>query len=59
MSKLPRTLSTEPLRRFKSYTAYKETGVEWLGEIPAHWKVKRLKNLATLNPEALAEETDP
>jgi len=24
------------------YSAYKDTGVDWLGEIPAHWEVKRL-----------------
>ena len=24
-------------RRFKPYPAYKDSGVEWLGEIPAHW----------------------
>ena len=24
----------------------KDSGVEWLGEIPAHWYVKRLKHLA-------------
>ena len=30
------------LRRFKPYPAYKDSGVEWLGEIPAHWEVKRL-----------------
>lgn len=37
----------------------KDSGVEWLGEIPAHWEVKRLKYLATLNPESLTEDTDP
>jgi type I restriction enzyme S subunit len=26
-------------RRFKPYPAYKDSGVEWLGEIPAHWEV--------------------
>lgn len=31
-------------RRFKPYPAYKDSGVEWLGEIPAHWEVKRLKD---------------
>ena len=46
-------------RRFRRYPAYKDSGVEWLGEIPAHWKVERLKYLATLNDEALAESTDP
>ena len=25
----------------------KDSGVEWLGEIPAHWEVKRIKNLCT------------
>jgi type I restriction enzyme S subunit len=33
------------LRRFKAYPAYKDSGVEWLGKIPAHWEVKRLWHL--------------
>ncbi len=37
----------------------KDSGVEWLGEIPANWEVKRLKYLATMNDEALPETTDP
>ena len=36
------------LRPFKPYPAYKPSGVEWLGEIPAHWEVKRLKYLSSL-----------
>jgi type I restriction enzyme S subunit len=31
----------EALRRFKPYPAYKDSGVEWLGEIPAGWEVKK------------------
>lgn len=31
--------------QWKPYPAYKDSGVEWLGEIPAHWEVKRLKHL--------------
>ena len=42
--------SAQPLRpvrpRFKPYPAYKDSGVEWLGGIPAHWEVKRLKFVA-------------
>jgi type I restriction enzyme S subunit len=30
------------LCRFKPYRAYKDTGVEWLGEIPTHWGIMRL-----------------
>lgn len=33
-------------QRFQSYPAYKDSGVEWLGEIPAHWEVRRLKSTA-------------
>ncbi len=37
----------------------KESGVEWIGEIPKHWEVKRLKNIASCNDESLTENTDP
>jgi len=45
VSETLRALRSEPLRRFKPYAAYKDAGVEWLGEIPAHWQVKPLKHL--------------
>ena len=28
---------------WKSYPAYKPSGIEWLGDVPEHWEVKRLK----------------
>jgi type I restriction enzyme S subunit len=27
------------------YPEYKPSGVEWLGEVPGHWDVIRLKNV--------------
>ena len=36
--------------RFKPYPAYKDSGVEWLGEIPAGWAVKRLRFVSESNP---------
>lgn len=30
----------------KKYAAYKPSGVDWLGEIPEHWKIKRFKFIA-------------
>ena len=30
-----------------SYPAYKDSGIEWLGDVPVHWEVKRLKNTAS------------
>lgn len=32
--------------RFRTYPAYKDSGAGWLGMIPAHWEVKRLKYAA-------------
>ena len=28
-------------RRFRPYPEYKDSGVEWLGEVPAHWEMKK------------------
>jgi len=37
-------------QNMKPYPAYKPSGIPWLGDIPAHWGVKRLKYLAEINP---------
>jgi type I restriction enzyme, S subunit len=36
-------------RRLKPYPAYKDSGVEWLGEIPAGWGAKPLKHLTAFS----------
>ena len=36
------------------YSEYKDSGVAWLGEVPGHWKVKRLKH----NLKLLTEKTE-
>ncbi|WP_176502647.1 restriction endonuclease subunit S [Cobetia sp. 5-11-6-3] len=33
---------------FKAYEEYKDSGVEWLGEVPSHWEISRIKFLAEL-----------
>ncbi|GAB1483361.1 restriction endonuclease subunit S [Treponema sp.] len=43
----------------KPYPKYKPSGVEWLGDVPEHWGVKKLKNQVTINDETLPETTDP
>jgi len=43
----------------KPYPAYKPSGIEWLGHIPAHWEVRRLKDWVTINRSVLPETTDP
>jgi type I restriction enzyme, S subunit len=59
VSRVGKRIDVAELRRFRPYPAYKNSGVEWLGQIPQHWNVRRLKHLAILNPESLAEDTDP
>jgi len=41
------------------YPAYKDSGVEWLGQVPEHWEVQRLKNWLGINRKTLPEDTDP
>ncbi|HMM47870.1 MAG TPA: restriction endonuclease subunit S [Thiobacillaceae bacterium] len=43
---------------FPRYSEYKDSGVDWLGEVPAHWKVKPVKAVATCNDDVLEESTD-
>ena len=44
--------------KYKPYCAYKPSGVEWLGEIPAHWEVKRLKYSAQLRNDKLVNKPE-
>jgi len=37
----------------------RDSGVEWLGEIPAHWGVVRLKDHVAMNQLVLPDDTDP
>ncbi len=31
-----------------AYPSYRDSGVEWLGEVPSHWEVRRVKDLAEI-----------
>ena len=46
------------VRTGKPYPAYRPSGVEWLGEVPAHWEVRRLKHWLNINELVLSEDTD-
>ena len=36
------------VRTDQPYPAYKPSGVEWLGDVPAHWEVKRVKHVSRI-----------
>ncbi|MCR9098937.1 MAG: restriction endonuclease subunit S [bacterium] len=37
------TLQHNDNHPFSPYPAYKDSGIEWIGEIPEHWEIKKLK----------------
>ncbi|MCI5180260.1 MAG: restriction endonuclease subunit S [Candidatus Electrothrix sp. AW3_4] len=42
----------------KPYLKYKDSGVEWIGEVPEGWDVKPLKYVAAINEKTLTDKTD-
>ena len=34
--------------RYRGYSEYRDSGVEWLGDVPTSWKLSRLKFMATI-----------
>ncbi|MEA3238385.1 MAG: restriction endonuclease subunit S, partial [Candidatus Bipolaricaulota bacterium] len=43
---------------FKAYPNYKDSGIEWLGQIPAHWESRRLKYGVALRNEKREADSD-
>jgi type I restriction enzyme S subunit len=41
----------------QTYEAYKETGIEWIGKIPKHWKIERLGDVSKVNIASLPANT--
>lgn len=46
-------------KKWQPYPTYKDSGVEWLGAIPEHWEVNKLKNVAFINLDTLNEDIQP
>lgn len=44
---------------FAKYDEMKDSEIEWVGEIPEHWHVKRLKFQIKMNEKNLNEKIDP
>jgi type I restriction enzyme, S subunit len=42
---------------FPRYPRYKDSGVEWLGEVPEHWEIRRLKQIAEVLPSNVDKKT--
>jgi len=47
------------MSKYKRYERYKDSGIEWIGEIPEHWGIIKLKFLSTIfKGKNLKELTD-
>jgi type I restriction enzyme S subunit len=48
------------MSHYKPYPAYKDSGVEWIGQVPEHWKIAQIKRISALNPKksTLSEDKD-
>jgi len=42
----------------RPYSSYKDSGIEWIGQIPSHWNIKRLKYLDKTIMGQSPESTD-
>lgn len=42
---------------WKPYPAYKDSGVEWLGEVPKHWEMRKIKHIAKVNLSNVDKKT--
>ena len=36
----------------------KDSGIEWIGMIPDHWELRRIKDVVSVNKDCLGEDTD-
>ncbi len=46
------------VRTGKPYAEYKPSGVKWLGDMPAHWRVRRLKSLVARIDQGVSPQAE-
>ena len=51
-------INTAVTKGLDTKVKYKPSGIEWLGDIPVHWEVKRIKDNVKLNVSSLGSDTD-
>ena len=47
------------MAKYKKYSEYKDSGVEWLGRVPRYWQVKALKRDLSLLTEKTERRSNP
>lgn len=44
---------------FPAYPDYQDSGVDWLGEVPSHWRLRKIKHVATFAGGSTPSRDDP
>lgn len=47
------------MSRYPRYPKYKDSGVEWIGEVPEHWETVRVKHVAPSVEQGWSPQCDP
>lgn len=59
LNELKQTIITNAVTKgLKPDAPMKDSGVEWIGEIPENWQLKKIKFLTSCNDDTLSEDTD-
>ena len=58
-TRLPESDVTAASANLPSYSETRDSGVEWLAAVPAHWEVRRVKEWLRVNQTVLPDDTDP
>lgn len=45
------------MTHYKPYPAYRKSGVEWIGDVPEHWDVKRLRQVASFTNSGIDKKS--
>lgn len=45
---MSKSMSSTKQKKYKAYEKYKDSGVEWLGEIPEEWEITQLRRMAKI-----------
>ncbi|MEB0140352.1 MULTISPECIES: restriction endonuclease subunit S [unclassified Undibacterium] len=46
------------MSQYKPYASYKNSGIEWIGNVPEHWDVTRIKRASSLRTERCTDASD-
>lgn len=46
------------MSHYKPYPAYRDSGVEWIGDVPSDWKIARIKHTSSLRTDRCTDAPD-